>query len=180
MTELHDEPSLVDQVLADPRGRIEFALAEYSMRLEELFHAVFAARPDVDLSEIARTLGVDVERIERLLEGEDELAPAAFVRYASALGYRVVTNAVPDRDSIPELPDASQQWGGAYVDRFEQRFVSMHGVETAPIMRFRLAVDSVPLEQPRYVRTIDSKTGAEIESEEVPVGADVTLELEVV
>ncbi|WP_146240654.1 hypothetical protein [Curtobacterium sp. MCPF17_011] len=113
MTEQHEGASFVEQIESDPRGRAELALAEAQLKLEELFERVINDSGALDYAGIAKTLGVPVDRVQRVFSGEDTLRFEAFVRYLSLLGRSVKIELVAKRDPYCSVVDHFEQVGAS-------------------------------------------------------------------
>lgn len=168
MTEQH-ELSLFEAIEQDPRGAVELAVADWSVRLEELFHAAIDVRDTVSASDLAGVVGVTEERVMTLISGDEEITPEAAVRYLRALGYKLTVNAHALGDA-PALPEYLHQWVAARVDTYRHHVVGAAGVG-------EMAVKVVwPLEPTEYTALNEPKL---VQSETFPEGHRVTAKYEV-
>lgn len=165
MTE-QPERSIMDELEGDPRLGVEIALADFTLRTEQLLEAAIQARPDLHAAEIAALVGVDEPRACRVLGGDDPLRPEAFVRYMRALGYSVFINAHPWEAGTPELSTSLHQWNADLVDTYSQIAGDEGGIWEIKWHRLRPdgSDEAEPLGAPRHTGTFEGRTGRPVES----------------
>lgn len=153
MTEQHDDLSFMDQVEADPRGRAEMAVADAQLQLEALFEQAVEEAGEVNERSIADALGVPVERVQRILTGEDPLRFESFIRYLSTLGRTAKISLTTHESSHERI-----------VDHFEQLGASPNGITTITWHRETPDYEAEAIEAPRHTgSTWTTEKGVEIE-----------------
>ncbi|NII42142.1 plasmid maintenance system antidote protein VapI [Curtobacterium flaccumfaciens] len=154
MTEQHDDLTFVEQIEADPRGRAELAVAEAQLRIEELLQEAVDGLDNINHSAVAEALGVPVDRVVRVLEGDDPLRFESFIRYLSVLGRSArISLTAASATTLPSPP------GILAIDHFEQIGASSHGVSTIEWDRRVTDFEVEAIEPPRYTGTSWSLEG---------------------
>jgi hypothetical protein len=159
MIEQHREQSLMDEILADPRGRAEMALADLELRMSTLLTTAFRLRGDVEAQGIADIFEIPVERVEVFLEGDESLPAEVFARYVRVLGYVPVLNLMAVDDDAPELPDyLGEHWRGAIVDTYVQIGASSDGSHPVTVDAHRPHARVESIGDPVYVSSYDVRS----------------------
>jgi plasmid maintenance system antidote protein VapI len=157
MTDQHE--SYYDQVNADPRGHAELTLAHFADRLEELFHAAFAARPDVTAADLADAMGVPSERVESLLSGDSDLRTEAFVRYTALLGYVPSIELHPTDERAVDLALPAPPAPGSIREHYNRVLLSEAGTYWAPLTVSYAVLNESAAAQVEYVNYEHSHDG---------------------
>lgn len=154
MTEQHDmqQGSMVIQLTDSMAGQAEYDLAEFELRMQELFEVVLGAKSDAELTAIAAGIGVSAERIRSFIEGDFAVSSEAFVRYLSAAGFRVILNAVPKKSiASGGVSRAFTDFDAARMDVYRQRVVTQRGITEVEWNRFSNVQEPfTALEDPRH------------------------------
>lgn len=98
--------SMVEERESTPEGRREMAAARATVRTISLLHEAFE-RSGLTREELATRLGVSVERVDEILDGDGNLRITTVARVASILGYRLDFVALPEDDDSQKEATAS-------------------------------------------------------------------------
>lgn len=91
--------SMVEERESTPEGRLAMEAARTTIRLVSLLNEAFE-QSGITREELAKRLGTDVDRVNAILEGGDELRIATVARTAYALGYKIDLVPVPYKKSV--------------------------------------------------------------------------------
>lgn len=86
--------SMVEERESTPEGRLAIEAARATIRLVSFLNEAFE-QSGITREELAKRLGTDVDRVNAILEGRDELRIATVARTAYALGYKIDLVPVP-------------------------------------------------------------------------------------
>lgn len=151
MTEQPDSFDVEVEIAQDPTLQLDLAVAEVQLRLEQLLEEAVDNAEPFDIDTLAETLGVDSDRVNRILDGTDPLKLESFVRYTTLLGFTAHVSLAPKQ------PIAQADM--AVVDHFSQVGADASGVSPVLWRREATSVDVEPLSDLQYEgTTIDGKS----------------------
>lgn len=145
MIEQSDPYDVVGEMNKDPRTRLELAVAEVQLRLEQLLEDAVDNVSPIDIDSFAATLDVDRDRVLRVLDGTDPLRLESFVRYTTLLGFTAHIALEPSDDVAQAVAPV--------VDHFTQVGADSEGTSSIMWQRAAMSLDVEPLSDLRYEHT---------------------------
>jgi plasmid maintenance system antidote protein VapI len=145
MTEQPDSFDVEVEIAQDPTLQLDLAVAEVQLRLEQLLEEAVDNAEPFDVDTLAETLGVDADRVNRILDGTDLLKLESFVRYTRLLGFTAHVSLAPTEPVA--LADR------AVIDHFSQVGADASGVSPVLWRREAASLDVEPMSDLQYERT---------------------------